>query len=326
MKPKKHQALLLLSGGLDSLLAAKILLAQNIKVFGLIFKSCFFSAEKSKSAAEQLGIPYQVIDFSEKHLKIIKNPPHGRGKAANPCIDCHLLMLKHAKKLLEKGSFNFVATGEVLGERPFSQNKQALDLIAKESGLKDRLLRPLSAKLFSPTLPEKKGWVNRDKLMAIQGRQRHIQIKLAKKYKLTYPQPAGGCILCEPEFAKKLFELFDKWPKCSGEDIKLLFLGRHFWHPAKSRTRKFRFAKASFAGRGALATKIVLGKNEEENEKLAKLAQKGNLIIEPANFPGPTALIRGEKITSQTIKKAKSLILTYSKKQSTSPTFSETQK
>lgn len=296
--------LLLLSGGLDSILAAKLLLAQKINVTGLIFKSYFFNAEKGKAAAKQLGIPYKVVDFSKKHLEIVKKPPHGYGKAANPCLDCHLLMLKYAKRIFEKENFDFVATGEVLGERPFSQNKQALDLIAKKSGLNDLLLRPLSAKLLPLTLPEKKDWVNREKLLAIQGRQRHNQIKLAQKYKLTFPQPAGGCILCEPEFAKKLFELFKKWPKAEGDDVKLLFLGRHFWYRNN---------------------KIILGKNKEENEKLVKMAKKGDFLVEPANFPGPTALIRGPKITPHAIKKAKTLILTYSKKQSTSPAFNETQ-
>lgn len=305
------KALVLLSGGLDSLLAAKILMDQRVKVSGLAFKSYFFSTKKGEAAAKQLGIPCRVIDFSQEHLEIVKNPPHGHGKAANPCVDCHLLMLKMARQIMKKKGYNFVATGEVLGERPFSQNKKALQLITKKSGLNDRLLRPLSAKLLSPTLPEKKGWVDREKVLAIQGRRRQPQMELAKKFGLTYPQPAGGCILTDKEFGKKLLDLFKKWPNCAGDDIKLLFLGRHFWH---SEVTPARCADALLGGGTKRRTKIVLGKNQEENEKLEKLTKKGDVLITPTNFPGPTALIRGETVTTAAIKKSRSLILSYSKK------------
>lgn len=300
MTSQKHKALVLLSGGLDSILAAKILLEQEIEVAGLSFKSYFFSTQGAQKAAKQLKIPLKTIDFSQEHLEIVKNPPHGHGKAANPCIDCHLLMLKKAKEIAGKEGFNFVATGEVLGERPFSQNKQALMLIAKKSGLKDRLLRPLSAKLLPETLPEKKKWIDRGKLLAIQGRGRRIQIALAKKHNLKYPQPAGGCILTEKEFAKKLFNLFKKWPKATGEDVKLLFLGRHFW-----------------SGK----TKIVLGKNKEENEKLEKMAQKGDGLVIPKNFPGATALLRGKEINQADIKQSQQLIFAFTKKPAPTPEF-----
>jgi len=301
---KSPKALVLLSGGLDSILAAKLLTEQRIKVTGLIFKSCFFDERAGIAAAEQLGIPYRVIDFSKKHLALVKNPPRGYGKAANPCIDCHLMMLTTAREIMEnegparpkpcaKEGYDFVATGEVLGERPFSQNKQALEIIARKSGLRDRLLRPLSAKLLSPTLPEETGLVDRGKLMDIQGRQRQPQIELAKKYKLSYPAPAGGCILCEREFGRRLFELFEKWPEGDADDIELLKLGRQFWHDR---------------------TKIVLGRNQEDNQRLKSLAKAGDILLKPAGFPGPTALIRGEKVDDRAIEKARSLILSYSKK------------
>ncbi len=298
---KKRKALVLLSGGLDSLLAAKLLMEQSIEVTGLVFKSYFFDDSTAKKAAKQLGLPLKTIDFSDEHLELIKNPPRGYGKAANPCIDCHLLMLKRAYEILKREKFDFVATGEVIGERPFSQNKQAMVLIARESGLNDLLLRPLSAKILSPTLPEENGWVNRDKLMNIKGRSRQKQIALAKKYQLDYPQPGGGCLLCEPEFAKKLFDLLKKKPDCQGKDVILLKLGRHFWDNHN---------------------KIVLGKNEEENNQLEKLAQKGDVLIKPQNFPGPTVFIRGKKITQNSIKNAKMLIIKHSKKTSVTGTFS----
>jgi len=280
----------LLSGGLDSSLAAWLIKKQNLKVKALIFQSYFFNPEKGIKAAKQLKIPYQVIDFSDEHLEIVKKPKYGYGKASNPCIDCHLLMLKTARKILEKEGFDFVITGEVLGQRPFSQNRQALDIIAKKTGLGKRLLRPLSAKLLSPTLPEEKKWVNREKLLDIHGRSRKKQIALAKKIDLKYPQPAGGCILTEIKFAKKLFELKEEKPSFSGNDAGLLKIGRHFW-----------------IGK----TKIIIGRNEEENRSLENLSQPKDILIQPANFIGPTALVRGKKIAT---KKAKKIILSYTKK------------
>lgn len=275
------------------MLAAKLLLEQGVEVKGLIFKSYFFDSKAGEKAAQQLKIPYQVVDFSVPHLRMVKNPPHGYGKAANPCLDCHLLMLKMAKKIMESQDYDFVATGEVLGERPFSQNKKALEIIAEKSGLKDRLLRPLSAQLLPVSLPEKRGWLDRQKLLAIQGRRRQTQLKLAKKYKLKFPQPSGGCILTDSNFGQRLFDLLDHSPAADGPDIQLLFLGRHFWEKDN---------------------KIILGKNQEENEKLEKLAQKGDQLVIPKNFPGPTALMRGPQITSQIITAAaKNLILSYSK-------------
>jgi hypothetical protein len=191
-------------------------------------------------------------------------------------------------------NYDFVATGEVLGERPFSQNKGALLLIAKKSGLNDLLLRPLSAKVLPISLPEKKGWVDREKLMDIQGRSRQKQIALARKFNiLNYPQPAGGCLLCEKEFGKKLFILLKKWPKVTGDDITLIRFGRHFWE-------------------GKVL--ITLGRNQEENERLEKLVKKGDKILKPQNFPGPTALVRGEKISEKSLQKVKKLIILHSKK------------
>jgi len=284
------KALALLSGGLDSSLAAWLVKKQGILVEGLVFKSCFFGPEKGIAAAKQLKISCQIIDLSKKHLQIVKRPRHGYGKAANPCLDCHILMLREAKKILKKKKFDFVVTGEVLGQRPFSQNKQALSLIASKSGLGDRLLRPLSAKLLPATLPEKKKLIDREKLLAIKGRGRKEQIKLAQKIHLKFVQPAGGCILTEKEFAKKLFELQEKKPGFNSNDIALLKIGRHFWQAA---------------------TKIIIGRNKQENEILEKLALPKDILIEPANFAGPSGLIRGRKISQKNIQKAKKLIKKY---------------
>jgi len=269
---KKTKALVLLSGGLDSILAVKILEAQGVKIKGLGFKSYFFNEKLAKKAAKELNIPIKIIDLSKEHLNLVKKPKYGYGKGMNPCIDCHILMLKKAKNIMLKEKFDLVATGEVLGERPMSQNLKSLKLIEKKSGLKGYLLRPLSAKLLEPTIPEKKGLIERKKLLDISGRSRKRQLKLAKKFKIkSYPSPAGGCLLTDLEFSKKLKDLFEKYPRCQGNDIELLKLGRHFWQDK---------------------VKIIVGRNEEENKKIRKLAKRADVLIEMENYPGPLTLVR----------------------------------
>lgn len=292
---KKVRALVLFSGGLDSILAVKLLQEQKIKVTGVTFVSYFFDSELAKKAAKNLGIKLKIIDFSDKHLAMVKDPRYGYGKAINPCIDCHILMLKKAKEVSGTGKFDFIATGEVLGERPMSQNKQALELIKKQSGLQGYLLRPLSAKLLAPTIPEKQGLIDRDKLLNISGRSRKRQITLAKKWGIKeYPTPAGGCLLTDLQFAQRLKELFIKWPDCQGNDVQLIKLGRHFWVDNN---------------------KIIVGRHEQENKEIKKLARKGDILIEPKDFPGPTILIRGKpKLLKESLIKAKELMLKYSPK------------
>ena len=262
------KVLVLFSGGLDSILAAQLLKEQKLEVKALCFKSCFFDEKKAKEAAKDLHIPLKIIDFSKKHLEIVKSPKYGYGKNMNPCIDCHILMLKEAKKIMK----SFIATGEVLGERPMSQNKNSLKKIEKESSLKGYLLRPLSAKLLDITIPEKNGIVKREKLLDISGRSRKRQIALAKKFNLKrYPSPSGGCLLTDPEFSKKLKKLSNVFPGYKENDIELLKVGRHFW---KSKL------------------KIVIGRNEEENKRIKKIARKGDILVEIKNYPGPLTLIR----------------------------------
>jgi tRNA U34 2-thiouridine synthase MnmA/TrmU len=293
---KKLRAIVLFSGGLDSILAAKILMEQGIEVIPVFFKSYFFGPEIAQKSAKENGLKLRVIDFSKEHLKIVKKPNFGYGSSMNPCLDCHILMLKKAKELMKKKKFDFVATGEVLGERPMTQNKKALELVEKKSSLSGYLLRPLSAKLLKETIPEKKGLIDREKLLDIQGRSRRRQIELAKEFKIKfYPTPAGGCLLTDPEFGKRLKELLKNYPKFDGNDVELLKLGRHFWE-----------GKA----------KIVVGRNHQENLKIEKLAQKKDILIEMKNYPGPTTLIRsyGGKISKEILEKAKNLTKFYSKK------------
>ena len=292
----RSKALLLFSGGLDSILASKVLLDQGIKVTPVYFKSYFFCPEISKKSAKEIGLKLKVVDISKEHLKIVRKPKFGYGKSMNPCLDCHLLMLKKAKEIMKKEKYDFVATGEVLGERPMSQNIQALKILEEKSSLKGYLLRPLSAKLLEPTIPEKKGLVDREKLLKIQGRSRKEQIELAKKYKINnYPQPAGGCLLADLEFGKKLKELFNIAKKIDKKDIELLKLGRHFLEKNH---------------------KIVIGRSEKENKEIKKLAKRGDILIEMKNYPGPLTLIRNYqgKIKEEIIEKAENLTQYYSVK------------
>lgn len=291
------KALFLFSGGLDSILGVKILQRQGIEVVGVNFTSYFFDSNLAQKSASKINLSLKIVDFSQKHLEIVKNPKFGRGKGMNPCIDCHLLMFIYAKKIMESEKFNFVASGEVLGERPMSQTKKVLELIEKGSSLEGYLLRPLSAKLLPPTIPEQKGWVVREKLLDIQGRSRKKQIQLAKEFGITdFPNPAGGCILADIEFSKRLKELFLKVPDCQGKDVLLLKIGRHFWEGE---------------------VKIVIGRQENENQELKKLASKGDLVVEMRNYPGPTALIRNYQkgdLGEDIFQKAKELIVFYSKR------------
>lgn len=300
------KCLLLFSGGLDSILAAKILEKQKIKVFPVCFKSFFFDCGVAKKSAKKLNLKLKIIDFSKEHLRIVKNPQFGYGKNFNPCIDCHLLMIKKAKGIIKKGKFDFLVTGEVLGERPFSQRKEILEMIEKKAGLEGLILRPLSAKLLKETIPEKEGWIKRERLFAIRGKSRKPQITLAKKFKIKeFPTPAGGCILTDSHYSEKLKTLFKKIPDFDGSDARILRKGRIFWPT---------FAKAS-AGKQRNFL-IVVGRNEKESKELKKFKNREDLILEPENFPGPTVLIRGfgKRIKERIIMKAIEFLLNYSKK------------
>jgi tRNA U34 2-thiouridine synthase MnmA/TrmU len=290
------KALLLFSGGLDSILSAKILLEQGVKVTPVCFESFFFNCQLAKKSIKNLGLKLKIVNISEDHLKIVKKPKHGRGKGMNPCVDCHILMIKKAKEILERENYNFLVTGEVLGERPFSQNRNVFELAEKESGLENLILRPLSAKLLNPTIPEKKELVERKKLFGFQGKSRKPQLTLTKKFGIKdFPTPAGGCILTDLEYSRKLKKLFKKVTDFDGLDCLILKEGRTFWED------KFL---------------IAVGRNEKENKEIKNTKKEGDVILEPQNFPGPTVLIRGfgQKIKEKIIKRGTELLLHYSKK------------
>ena len=274
------KAVALLSGGLDSMLAARLLQNQGIEVCGIHFVSVFNCGPKpgarlsAGKAAEALGIPLKVVNFTEEQIGIVRQPPHGYGRAANPCIDCHIAMLRQAGRYMQEIGADFVATGEVAGQRPMSQRVFTLGLIEKEAGLEGRLLRPLSAKALPPTEVEKSGLVDRDGLEDITGRARHRQMALAREFGLTkYPTPAGGCLLTDPEFGARVKDLVEHG-QLTLNDAHLLKVGRHY--------------------RLDGSTKVVVGRNERENSVIETFAREGDLLFVVEGIPGPTALLRGD--------------------------------
>ena len=270
----KTKSIALFSGGLDSILAFKVIAEQGIEVSGITFETPFFSAAKARMTAERIGLPLAVLDFTAEHLQMLKAPRYGYGRNMNPCIDCHTLMLQVAGRRMEAEGADFLFTGEVLGERPMSQGKQSLYVVAKNSGYPDRILRPLSAKLLPETEPERTGKVDRSLLCDIQGRGRKRQMEMAVHYGITsYPPPAGGCLLTDPIFSRRLHDLFVHHPDHAIPDIELLKVGRHFRLDGK--------------------TKAIVGRNAMDNETIERLANRDDTLIRIASFPGPTALIPG---------------------------------
>jgi tRNA-specific 2-thiouridylase len=271
---KTVRALGLFSGGLDSMLAAAVLRAQGIEVTLICFVTPFFGAERARESAAHLDLPLRVVEITKQFLPLIYDPPHGWGRGHNPCIDCHILMLREAGAIMAAEGFDLVFSGEVLGQRPMSQNRGSLNLIARESGIADRLLRPLSAKFLKVTQPEAQGWVDRERLLNISGRGRKRQMALAEAYGITrYPAPAGGCLLTDPGYAQRLKELLRHVREASRPELELLKWGRHFRLPG--------------------GAKAVVGRTQRENEALLELKTFGDYLVKVENYPGPLVLVCG---------------------------------
>ena len=259
----------LLSGGLDSQLAIRILQRAGAHVEAVVFETPFFKADAAKRAASALGVELHVIDFTDEEIALIENPPHGFGGAMNPCIDCHAAMIRRAGEMMAADGFDFVATGEVQGQRPMSQNRQSLGVVEKSSGLAGRLVRPLSAKLLEPTIPETEGRLDREKLLGLSGRARDRQIALAAELGIKeYPSPAGGCRLTEEGFCRKLKDLKDHEGLGARRLVELLAVGRRFRLPG--------------------GASVILGRDRAENEILHG---ESGVVIELDDVPGPTALL-----------------------------------
>ena len=272
------KAIGLFSGGLDSILATHLIRNQGIDVQAITFETPFFSANKAKVTAKETDIPLKVIDITQKHLIMLKKPPHGYGKNLNPCIDCHTLMIKIAGDLMKKLNAKFIFTGEVVGQRPMSQNRDTMNLIGNLSGYKEYVVRPLSAKLLSPTKPELDGLLDREKLLDIQGRTRKKQLELAKEYNVaSYETPSGGCLLTYEGYCRKLKPLLDKNISFPIRYYHLLKIGRHFSLPS--------------------GEKLIVGKDEQDNQNLIGYLSAEDIMLEPHNINGPTALILDAKST-----------------------------
>jgi len=286
-------ALAMISGGLDSILAAKLVKDQGIEVIGIFFKSYFFSEENALKIVKQIDIPLEVVDFSKEHFEMVKNPKHGHGKNMNPCIDCHAMMMRHCGELLEKFHADFIITGEVLNQRPMSQNRSALDIVKNESGIGHKILRPLCAKNLNPTEMEIDGLVDREALLDISGRNRKVQMELAEKWGiLDYPSPAGGCKLTEPNYSRRLKELVEHKDDTSKIDLDLLKLGRHF-----------RLSKDA---------KIISTRTQEEGELIEQLLSLNDLMFLPRDYNGSTIVIIG-KATKEDIEFAAKITGRYCK-------------
>ena len=274
------RAIAAFSGGLDSILAAVLVYRLGIDVTLLHVQHLFSANEEGRAriraAAERIGLPLRIVDVSAEHLDVIRNPKHGYGRGINPCVDCRIFMLKIAGRVMEEEGAQFVVTGEVLGQRPKSQHHRALLRAAEESGLGDRLIRPLSANLLPDTLPVKEGWLRRADLLAIEGRSRKQQMALAKQLGVTgYPQPAGGCVLIEKAYTARVRDAFAHAGRenVDVEAFRLLKVGRHF--------------------RISDRAKAIVGRNEGENEALEGFVG-GRIRIEAADVMGPTTLVEGD--------------------------------
>lgn len=293
---EKIKAVCLFSGGLDSVIAAKLMLNEGISVFGLKIDTPFYerNAEgenRAAVAAEKLGMPLKTIDAGTEYLRIVRNPAHGHGSGMNPCIDCRIYMLKKAWKYAEEIGAMFIITGEVVGQRPMSQRTHAMKLIEKKAQLCARIVRPLSGKNLLKTDAEKKGWIAREKLYGICGRSRKVQMQLADELGISdYQPPGGGCLLTCAEFARKVRDLLRHKKRVFTVDLKMLKVGRHF-----------RYGK----------NKIIVGADEIDNKVLLKLKNKTDYIFEVPEIGSPVTVLTGKK-TKDAIKMAAKLTLRYS--------------
>lgn len=288
-------ALALFSGGLDSTLAVKLIQKQGIKVIPICYSSPFFGAGKARRMARKLGLKLEVVRLKEDYLRIVRNPKFGYGKNLNPCIDCHIFMFNKLGSLLKKFNADFLISGEVLGQRPKSQNKIALATVAKHSGYENLIVRPLSQKLLPDTLPIKEGWVEKELLEGIRGRSRNRQMELAEEFDLTdYPSPAGGCLLTEKRISCRLQDAME-FKMDSYEFVYLLQFGRHF--------------------RLNDNTKLILGRNRKDNENLQKFTTDKMFHLHAVNFAGPYGVLNFlETPTKEVIHLSARILLRYIRK------------
>ncbi len=305
---RKARALGMISGGLDSQLAVAVMRGQGVEVTGLHFLNGFgagslrkivsekmtletIAEEKSEALESMLSVPVRVLDVSGEFLGVLSSPRFGYGRNINPCIDCRIFLLRKAREIMEAEGYDFVFTGEVLGQRPMSQHLVAMKQVEKESGLAGRLLRPLSARLLAETLPEKEGLVDREKLLDIQGRSRKRQMALAAELGIEdYAAPAGGCTLTDANYARKYLDLERHAERITREDAVMLSMGRHL--------------------RLSESVKIVVGRRELENDYLESTWGDG-ILLTTLDHPGPVTVVIGDP-TEEELMQAAAVTARYS--------------
>ena len=289
---KTHKAIALFSGGLDSILAVKWMQSKGYAVHPVFFKAPYIFPERAMHYAEKNDITLDVIDVSEEHIKLLANSVYGFGKWMNPCIDCHGFMFKKAAELMLERDADYLISGEVLGQRPKSQRRDALDSVSKLSNVKDLIIRPLSQNLLPDTLPVREGWVNKKDMLSFQGRGRLAQLALAEELGVVdFPSPAGGCLLTDRNYCLRLRDL-QKHHQDNLHSIELLAYGRHF-----------RLTKEA---------KLIIGRDEAENETLRQIFQQG-VMLEAKEYTGPLGFITG-KLNYETLDLALSLFVLYHSK------------
>ncbi len=292
-KSRPAKGIGLLSGGLDSILAARVLVDQGIDVLGITFVTPFFGPDAGLEAGMKAEIPMLAVDISEPHLAMLKNPRYGYGSRMNPCIDCHGLMLREAGKVMQSEGADFLFTGEVLGQRPMSQRRDALRSVEKLAGFSGLVLRPLSAKLLDPTIVELDGRVDRERLLDIQGRSRKRQAELARSFGISdYPQPGGGCMLTTEGFANRLRELLRINPEAEVGDVEIIKWGRAFRLPGDNI--------------------CMVGRQRSDNLKLESLARQRDVFMRSMDHPGPSCVIIAPADLSVGVEIAAGLVASYS--------------
>ena len=283
----------MISGGLDSSLAAKLMKDLGVDVYGVYFAMPWGCCDKTKAieVAQQIGINFIVLQLDERYLEIVRDPKHGYGTAMNPCRDCRIHMFSRAAQYMAHIGADFVFTGEVLGQRPMSQKMDSMRIIEEESGLKGKLLRPLSAQHLEPTEIELSGLIDRHKLLDLNGRGRRAQLDLAQQHGIPFNQPAGGCALTDKNFARRMKDTLEHGYRNFRETIALKW-GRHF-----------RFEQY----------KVILGRDQEENDALIRYAHQDDLIMQLCDNMGPTLILKGEAPSDELLAKAAGMIQLYSR-------------
>jgi hypothetical protein len=296
---KQYDAVALLSGGLDSILAAKVVMAQGVRVKCLHFVSPFFGKpHKLNHWGRVYGLDIDAVDVSREFAELlVEGPPHGYGKVLNPCVDCKILMLRLARELMDRYGASFIISGEVVGQRPMSQRRDALNIISRDAGVRDTLVRPLCAKRLAPTPAEEAGLVDRERLLNISGRGRKEQLRLAEEFGLEeIPTPAGGCMLAEVESARRYWPVLKHSPQPTAGDFALANTGRQFWSGPHW---------------------LVVGRDQRDNQRLEELVRPGDIVFKVQGFPGPLSLGRqfpGRPWSEEAVRDAAAFAASYSPK------------